>query len=67
MRPSPRLASVAGVARALISTVGVDEAVTILLCQFGWDVTVAALAHLDGPEAGVALWRVVEREVSLEE
>jgi hypothetical protein len=61
VRPSPRLASVAGVARALIATVGVDEAVTILMCQFGWDVSMAALAHLEGPEAGVAMWRVVER------
>lgn len=60
MEPAPRLRSIAGVARALIATVGVDDAVDILVGQFGWDVAVVALARLDCPEAGVALWRSVE-------
>jgi hypothetical protein len=56
----PRLRSIAGVARALIATVGTDEAVGILVGQFGWDVAFLALARLDSPEASVALWRSVE-------
>ena len=60
MEPAPRLTSIAGVARALIATVGVDDAVSILTGQFGWDVTFSALARLDCPEASVALWRSVE-------
>lgn len=60
MEPAPRLTSIAGVARALIATVGVDDAVTILVGQFGWDTTFAALARLECPEASVAMWRSVE-------
>lgn len=60
MEPGPRLTSIAGVARALIATVGVDDAVSILISQFGWDVAFSALARLDCPEASVALWRSVE-------
>jgi hypothetical protein len=61
--PSPRLTSIAGVARALIATVGVDEGVAILIAQFGWDVTFAALARIEGPDAAAALWLAVERLV----
>lgn len=60
VEPAPRLKSVAGVARALIATVGVDDAVSILVSQFGWDVAFSALAQLDGPEATVGMWRSVE-------
>lgn len=66
MDPGPRLTSIAGVARALIATVGVDDAVGILISQFGWDVAFSALARLDCPEASVALWRSVEA-LTLEE
>jgi geranylgeranyl pyrophosphate synthase len=58
---SPRLTSIAGVARALIATVGVDEGVAILTAQFGWDVAFSALARLEGPEACAALWKTVEQ------
>lgn len=57
MEPAPRLKSVSGVARALIATVGVDEAVGILVSQFGWDIAFNALARLEDPEAAVGLWR----------
>lgn len=61
MEQAPRLKSIAGVARALIATVGVDDAVGILIGQFGWDVAFSALATLECPEASVALWRSVEQ------
>jgi len=55
----PRLSSVAGVARALIATVGVRDAVDILIAQFGWDVAFSACSLLEGPDAGAALWQSV--------
>lgn len=61
MSSSPRLSSIAGVARALIATVGVEEGVAILTAQFGWDVAFAALARLEGPDASRALWLAVEQ------
>ena len=61
MERQPRLSSISGVARALIATVGVDDAVTILTTQFGWDTAFTALAHLEAPEAGAALWAATER------
>lgn len=60
MEPAPRLKSIAGVARALIATVGIEDAVNILVAQFGWDVAFLALARVDGPEATVGMWRSVE-------
>lgn len=57
----PRLSSISGVARALIATVGVDDAVTILTTQFGWDTAFVALARLEVPEASTALWRATEQ------
>lgn len=57
----PRLSSISGVARALIATVGVDDAVMILTTQFGWDTAFIALARLDAPEAAAALWRATEQ------
>lgn len=57
----PRLSSISGVARALIATIGVDEAVTILTAQFGWDTAFIALANLEVPEASTALWKATEQ------
>lgn len=61
MNSSPRLTSIAGVARALIATVGVEEGVAILTAQFGWDVAFSALARLEGQEACQAMWVTLER------
>lgn len=63
MNQAPRLKSITGVARALIATVGTDDAVAILIAQFGWDVAFTALAGIETPEAAVALWRAVEQLV----
>ena len=60
-QPQPRLSSISGVARALIATVGVDDAVMILTSQFGWDVAFIALARLEVPEASIALYRAAEQ------
>ena len=61
-RPSqPRLSSISGVARALIATIGVDDAVTILTTQFGWDTAFIALARLEVPEATTAMWKAAEQ------
>jgi hypothetical protein len=57
----PRLSSISGVARALIATVGVEDAVMILTTQFGWDTAFIALARLDTPEASVAMWTAAEQ------
>lgn len=57
----PRLSSISGVARALIATIGVDDAVTILTSQFGWDTAFIALARLDVPEASTAMWKATEQ------
>ena len=57
----PRLSSISGVARALIATIGVDDAVTILTTQFGWDIAFIALARLEVPEASTALWKATEQ------
>ena len=61
MDRQPRLSSISGVARALIATVGIDDAVTILTTQFGWDIAFVALAQLETPEASAALWTATER------
>lgn len=63
MNSSPRLTSIAGVARALIATVGVDEGVAILIAQFGWDVAFSALARIEGPDACAAMWLALEQLV----
>ena len=60
---TPRLQSITGVSRALISTVGVEEAVAILIAQFGWDTSMLALARIDGPNGGRALWVALEHAV----
>ena len=58
---TPKLRSITGVARALIATVGVEEAVTILLTQFGWDIAFSAVSHVEGPEGSHAMWLTLER------
>ncbi|HVM18679.1 MAG TPA: hypothetical protein VM307_01840 [Egibacteraceae bacterium] len=61
MERQPRLSSISGVARALIATVGVEDAVMILTTQFGWDTAFMALARLDSPEATTAMWKATEQ------
>ena len=61
MDRQPRLSSISGVARALIATVGVDDAVVILTTQFGWDTAFIALAQLDAPEATIGLDRATQQ------
>lgn len=53
-RPAPRLTSVMGVARALLTTVSATETVEILVAEFGWDQSFQALALLRGDDAEVA-------------
>lgn len=59
MDRTPRLTSITGTSRALIATVGVDEAVDTLVAQFGWDATVQAVARIEGDIGGRALGRAV--------
>ena len=49
-----RLTSVMGVARALLATVAVDDAVEILLSEFGFDASLQALSLLRGDDAASA-------------
>lgn len=51
---APRITSVMGVARALLSTVGVDDAVEVLVLEFGWDLAFQSLALLSGDDAAEA-------------
>lgn len=55
-----RLTSVMGVARALLSTFDVHEAVEVLLIEFGWDVSFQALTLLRGDDAERALLLTLE-------
>lgn len=62
---TPRLTSVMGVARALLATVEVREAVAVLVIEYGWDVSFQALALLrgeDAREAFGAAWEVLVTE-----
>lgn len=61
MQRTPRPSSIAGVARALLVTMGTTDAADILVTQFGWDGAVHALASLEGDEARVVLAQVVAR------
>jgi len=54
---TPRLTSVMGVARALLSTVGVNDAVEVLVLEFGWDLAFQSLALLQGDDAEAAFGR----------
>lgn len=60
----PDLQSLAGVAAALMTTLGSEQAVEVLLTQFGWDVTFTALSHMPGPHGGRAMWLVLLAQVS---
>lgn len=60
MEHAPRLTSVTGVSRALIATLGVDEAVGVLVRQFGWDLAFNALARIEHAEGARGMWRAVE-------
>lgn len=62
---TPRLTSVMGVARALLATIEVREAVTVLVVEYGWDVAFQALALLRGEhatEAFGAAWELLVTE-----
>ena len=48
---APRVTSIMGVARALLSTVDERETVEVLVAEFGWDLTFQALALLRGEHA----------------
>lgn len=53
--PGPlRLTSVMGVARALLATVSTEDAVDIMVGEFGWDATFQACALLRGADAADA-------------
>ncbi len=58
---APRTTAVMGVARALLSTVPVRDAIDILLGEFGWDASFQALALLRGEGADEAFGRLWER------
>ncbi len=52
--PAPRLVALLGVARAMLSTLGPRDALSMLLAEFGWDATLQLLALLRGDEAAAA-------------
>lgn len=56
----PRLTSVMGVARALITTIGVEDAVEVLVLEFGWDLSFQALALMRDEDANRAFGMVWE-------
>lgn len=60
-RPTPRLTSVMGVARALLATLDAREAVEVMALEFGWDATFQALALLRGADAEAAFGHAWER------
>lgn len=47
----PRLTTMMGVARALMTTLDDDEVVDVLLGEFGWDATFQMFAFLRGDDA----------------
>lgn len=66
MRDLPRLPSVMGIARALLGTLGAEEAVDVMLLEFGWDVTFQSLALLRGDDADRAFVRCCEQLLLVE-
>jgi len=64
--PGPlRLTSVMGVARALLATVPTEDAVEILVAEFGWDAAFQACALLRGDDAEGAFalcWQLLVTE-----
>lgn len=65
-RPIPRVTSVLGVARALLTTVDERETVDVLVAEFGWDVTFQALALLRGDDGARAFGLAWEHLVTAE-
>lgn len=69
-RPSPRLTSVMGVARALLAALTPREAAEVLEAEYGWDTSFRALSLLRGQEAEAAFgacWeRLLVRDVEVE-
>lgn len=45
--------------RALIATLGVEDAVGILVSQFGWDTTFNAVARIEGDDGEAGLWQAL--------
>ena len=69
--PGPlRLTSVMGVARALLATVSTEDAVEILVGEFGWDATFQACSLLRGDQAedafAVCWQRLVTEPIAVE-
>ncbi|MGH3440749.1 MAG: hypothetical protein ACRDUY_01640 [Nitriliruptorales bacterium] len=60
-RPAPRLTAVLGVARAVLETLALEDAVDVLVAEFGWDTTFQTLALLRGEQAGRAFAVTWER------
>ena len=60
MPNAPRLKSITGVSRALIGTIGVRDAVAVLIAQFGWDLTFCAVSYIPDDEGKEALWVTLE-------
>lgn len=50
-RPTPRLTAVLGVTRAMLTTLGPEAAVGVLISEFGWDTTFQALALIRSADA----------------
>lgn len=71
--PGQRLTAVLGVTRAMLATLAPNEAVSVLVAEFGWDVAFQSLAMLRGHDAvtafGIAWERLLllpfERELDL--
>lgn len=61
---SPTFDTVVGVAAALMTTLGAERGVDVLLTQFGWDLTFSVLARLPGPHGGRGLWLALVAEVA---
>ncbi|HUG86211.1 MAG TPA: hypothetical protein VMM13_16725 [Euzebya sp.] len=57
----PSLPTITDVAQALLITLGVDQAVTVLLSQFDWDRVFVALSHIEEPDGCHAMWVTLGR------
>lgn len=63
----PRLTTVMGVSRALLATVGPEDAAGVLVDEFGWDAAFQGLALLRGEaasEAFGAVWSALVLDVT---
>jgi hypothetical protein len=50
----PRQSALVGLTRALVATLGAQQAVPVLITEFGWDVTFQTLAALEGDDGDAA-------------